>query len=67
MLPKPFDLLSDGLRIIWAQRIIDGDKVIGAVIFNMEKGEGDKYGVVLRSSDLPLAPRPGRVGYGVSG
>lgn len=47
MFPKPFDLLGDGLRIVWAQRIIDGDKVIGAVIFNVEKGEGDEYGVVL--------------------
>lgn len=44
---QPFDLLCDGLRIIWTQRIIDGDKVIRAVVLDVEKGEREKYGIVL--------------------
>lgn len=49
-----YDLLCDGLLIIWTQRIIDEDKIISAVIFNVEKREIDHYGLFLWSSDLPL-------------
>lgn len=62
-----FNLLGDGLRIIWTQGIIDGDKVIRAVVLNVEKGELDKYDIVLWRSDLPLTPRLGWVADGVPG
>lgn len=58
-------LLCDGLRIVWAQRIIDGHKVIGTVVLDVEEREGDKYGVFLRSSDLPLTARLGGIFNGV--
>ena len=41
------DLLCDGLRIIRTQRIIDGDKVICAVVLDVEERELDRYGVAL--------------------
>lgn len=62
-----FNLLGDGLRIIWAQGIIDRDKVIRAVVLNVEKGELDKYDIVLWRSDLPLTPSLGWVADGVPG
>lgn len=44
---QPCDLLCDGLRIIWTQRVIDGDKVIRAVILDVEERKTDRNGVVL--------------------
>lgn len=41
------DLLCYGLRIIRTQRVIDGDKVIRAVILYVEERETDRYGFVL--------------------
>lgn len=40
-------LLCDGLRIVWAQRIIDGHKVIGTVVLDVEEREADKYDIFL--------------------
>lgn len=59
-------LLRDGLRIIWTQRVIDGHKVVRAVVLDVEKRESDRYGFVLRGSDLPLTPRLGGVAPGVT-
>lgn len=63
----PVHLLCDGLRLVWAQRIVDGHKVIGAVILDVKEWESNKYGVFFRSSDLPLTARSGGVFLGVHG
>lgn len=62
---QPSDLLCDGLRFIWTQRVVDEDKVIRTVILDVEKRESDKNDAVLRSTDLPLTPRLGGVAFGV--
>lgn len=64
---RPVDSLCDGLRVVWTQGVVDGDKVVGAVILHVEEGELDRYGFVDRGSDLPLAARPGGVEHRVPG
>lgn len=59
------DLLCDCLFVIWTQRIIDEDKILRAVVLNVEKRETDQNAVVFGSSDLPLTTRLGGVTYGV--
>lgn len=63
----PVHLLCDGLRVVWAQRIVDGHEVIGAVILDVKEWESHEYGVFFRSSDLPLTARSGGVFLGVPG
>lgn len=64
---RPVDSLCDGLRVVWTQGVVDGDKVVGAVVLHVEEGELDRYGFVDRGSDLPLAARPGGVERWVPG
>lgn len=42
----PFNSLCDALGVVWTQRIVDRDKVVGAVVLHVEKRESDKYGFV---------------------
>lgn len=60
-LKRSVHLLCDGLRFIWAQRIVDGHEVVGTVVLHVEEREGEKYDIFFWSSDLPLTARPGGV------
>lgn len=66
---KPLECVSlcDGLRVVRTQGVVDGDKVVVAVVLHVEEGELDRYGFVGRGSDLPLAAGPGGVERGVPG
>lgn len=58
--------LCDRLRIVGTQGIINGDKVIGAVVLHMEERKLDGDHVCIRGSDLPLTARLWGVAAGVS-